>query len=333
MDHFKALVLAKENGSDPTLSVNKQSLEDLPDGDVTIQVAYSSLNYKDAMVGIKHQLVKSYPHIPGIDLAGTVLASKDETYKPGDKVIVTSYELGTGHAGGFSEVARVPKEWVVPLPKGLTLREAMILGTAGLTAGLSVQRLEDNGLASSEGPVLVAGATGGVGSLAVDMLAKKGYDVAASTGSSSEKDYLEKLGAKEIISREDVTDQDGTPTRKKRWAAAVDPVGGSTLQYILSTLKQHGSVATSGLVGGIEVKTTVLPFIGRGVNWLGIDSVQCPMELRKKVWERLATDLKPTNLNEEVVNEISLDEIEQTLQEILEGRVRGRTIVKLNPTD
>ncbi|WP_042220614.1 acrylyl-CoA reductase family protein [Oceanobacillus manasiensis] len=332
MDNFKALVLTKEN-DEASLSVKKQRMQDLPEGDVTIQVAYSSVNYKDAIVGVQHQMVKSFPHIPGIDLAGTVIESSDDSYKSGDKVIVTSYELGTGHHGGFSEVARVPKEWVVPLPDGLTLREAMILGTAGLTAALSVQRLEDNGLSTSHGPVLVAGATGGVGSLAVDMLAKKGYDVTASTGSSSEKEYLEKLGAKEIISRDEVTDDDGTPTRKKRWAAAVDPVGGSTLQYILSTLKQHGSVATSGLVGGVEVKTTVLPFIGRGVNWLGIDSVQCPMDLRRKVWDRLADDLKPAHLNEEVVNEITLDEVENTLQEILEGRVRGRTIVKLDGTE
>lgn len=332
MNEFQALVLTKEN-DEATLSVKKLGLQDLPKGDVLIKVAYSSVNYKDAMVGVHHQMVKSFPHIPGIDLAGTVVESSDDSYKAGDKVIVTSYKLGTGHHGGFSEVARVPKEWVVPLPDGLTLRESMILGTAGLTAALSVQRLEDNGLTPSQGPVLVAGATGGVGSLAVDMLAKKGYDVTASTGSSSEKNYLEKLGAKEIISREEVTDQDNTPTREKRWAAAVDPVGGSTLQYILSTLKNSGSVATSGLVGGIEVKTTVLPFIGRGVNWLGIDSVQCPMELRRKVWERLADDLKPSNLNEEVVNEVSLEEVEGTLQEILEGRVRGRTIVKLNGSE
>lgn len=328
MDTFQALVLNKEN-EQSRLEVKSLTMDDLPKGDVTIQVAYSSINYKDGMVGIKNQMVKSYPHVPGIDLAGTVIDSAEGSFKKGDEVIVTSYALGTGHSGGFSEIARVPKEWVVPLPEGLSLKESMALGTAGLTAGLSIQRLEDNGLNPNKGSVLVAGATGGVGSLSVDMLAKKGYDVTASTGKSSEAEYLKKLGAKEIIDREEVTDTDGTPTRKKKWAAAVDPVGGQTLQYMLSSLKYDGSVATSGLVGGVEVSTTVLPFISRGVNWLGIDSVQCPMELRTKVWKRLADDLKPTFLTGEVVNEVSLEEVPSVLEEILEGEVRGRTIVKL----
>ncbi|WP_373894900.1 acryloyl-CoA reductase [Virgibacillus sp. CBA3643] len=328
MDTFQALVLDKEN-EQSRLEVKNLTLDDLPEGDVTIQVAYSSINYKDGMVGIKNQMVESYPHVPGIDLAGTVIDSADGSFNKGDEVIVTSYALGTGHFGGFSEVARVPKEWVVPLPEGLSLKEAMALGTAGLTAGLSIQRLEDNGLNPSKGSVLVAGATGGVGSLSVDMLAKKGYDVTASTGKSSEAAYLKKLGAKEIIDREEVTDTDGTPTRKKKWAAAVDPVGGQTLQYMLSSLKYDGSVATSGLVGGVEVSTTVLPFISRGVNWLGIDSVQCPMGLRTKVWNRLADDLKPTFLTGDLVNEVSLEEVPSVLGEILDGKVRGRTIVKL----
>ncbi|GAB3046857.1 acrylyl-CoA reductase family protein [Virgibacillus ainsalahensis] len=328
MEKFNALVLDQTN-EQTSLDIRNLTLNDLPDGDVVIEVAFSSINYKDAMVGINNQMVKSYPHVPGIDLAGTVIDSKDSRFKSDDEVIVTSYALGTGHAGGFSKVARVPGEWVVPLPKGLTLKEAMILGTAGLTAGLSIQRLEDNGLTPGKGSVLVAGATGGVGSLCVDMLAKNGYDVTASTGKSSEAEYLKKLGAKEVIDREAVTDTDGTPTRKKKWEAAVDPVGGETLQYILSSLKYGGSVATSGLVGGIEVSTTVLPFISRGINWLGIDSVQCPMDLRKKVWNRLADDLKPTFLNEDIVNEVSLQEVPHVLEEILEGKVRGRTLIKL----
>ncbi|MBP1968357.1 putative YhdH/YhfP family quinone oxidoreductase [Virgibacillus natechei] len=328
MDTFQALVLDKEN-EQTNLEVKNLTLDDLPEGDVTIQVAYSSINYKDGMVGIKNQMVGSYPHVPGIDLAGTVIDSADGSFKKGDEVIVTSYTLGTGHFGGFSQVARVPKDWVVSLPKGLSLKEAMILGTAGLTAGLSIQRLEDNGLNSSKGSVLVAGATGGVGSLSVDMLAKKGYNVAASTGKASEAEYLKKLGAKEIIDREEITDTDGTPTRKKKWAAAVDPVGGQTLQYILSTLKYDGSVATSGLAGGVAVSTTVLPFISRGINWLGIDSVQCSMEIRKKIWNRLADDLKPTFLNEDIVSEVPLEEVPGVLEEILEGKVRGRTLVKL----
>lgn len=328
MKEFRALVLDKEN-EESRLDVRNLTVDDLPEGDVTIQVAYSSINYKDAMVGVQNQMVSSYPHVPGIDLAGTVVDSTDERFASGDEVIVTSYALGTGHFGGFSEMARVPAVWVLPLPKGLSLKEAMTLGTAGLTAGLSIQRLEDNGLKPGNGSVLVAGATGGVGSLAVDMLAKKGHDVTASTGSPDEAEYLKRLGAKEIVIRDDVIDTDGTPTRKKKWAAAVDPVGGPTLQYILSTLKNNGSVATSGLVGGVEVSTTVLPFIGRGINWLGIDSVECPMELREKVWKRLGDDLKPTFLNEDIVREVSLEEVPQVMEEILEGNVRGRTLVRL----
>lgn len=328
MKEFRALVLDKEN-EESRLDVRNLTVDDLPEGDVTIQVAYSSINYKDAMVGVQNQMVSSYPHVPGIDLAGTVVDSTDERFASGDEVIVTSYALGTGHFGGFSEMARVPAVWVLPLPKGLSLKEAMTLGTAGLTAGLSIQRLEDNGLKPGNGSVLVAGATGGVGSLAVDMLAKKGHDVTASTGSPDEAEYLKRLGAKEIVIRDDVIDTDGTPTRKKKWAAAVDPVGGPTLQYILSTLKYNGSVATSGLVGGVEVSTTVIPFIGRGINWLGIDSVECPMELREKVWKRLGDDLKPTFLNEDIVREVSLEEVPQVMEEILEGNVRGRTLVRL----
>jgi len=328
MEKFQALVLDKI-GDKTKLEVKQLNMEDLQGGEVTIKVAYSSINYKDGLVAIQNQMVKSYPLIPGIDLSGTVLESADDRFKPGDEVIVTSYKLGTGHFGGFSEVARVPAEWVVPLPSGLSLKEAMILGTAGFTAALSVQRLEDNGLEPDQGPVLVAGATGGVGSVAVNILAKRGYDVVASTGKTDEEEYLKGIGAKQIIHRNDVIDTEQNSTRKQKWAGAVDPVGGKTLQYILSTLKYGGSVATSGLTGGIEVSTTVLPYIGRGINWLGIDSVMCPMPKRLNVWNRLADDLKPTKLDKEMVNEISLQEIPEVLTKILEGNVRGRTIVKL----
>ena len=328
MKPFKALVLDKVNDQ-TKLEIRELSMDDLPEGEVTIRVAYSSVNFKDGLVGIQNQLVTSYPLVPGIDLAGTVIDSIDERFKKGDEVIVTSYQLGTGHFGGFSEIARVPAEWVVPLPKGLTLKESMILGTAGFTAALSVQRLEENELEPSQGPVLVAGATGGVGSIAVNILAKRGYDVVASTGKSNEEAYLKELGAKQIIHRNEIIDTDQTSIREKKWAGAVDPVGGKTLQYILSTLKYGGSVATSGLTGGIEVSTTVLPYISRGVNWLGIDSVQCPMKKRLKVWDRLGDDLKPTKLNKDMVTEISLEEVPGVLASILEGKVRGRTIVKL----
>ncbi|MFC2947452.1 acrylyl-CoA reductase family protein [Virgibacillus sediminis] len=328
MDQFQALVL--EKGSEGTqLGMKQCDKSDLPEGEVTIQVAYSSINYKDALVGIQHQLAETFPLVPGIDLAGTIIHTETPEFSEGDEVIVTSYGLGTSHWGGYSELARVPKEWVVPLPEGLSLKEAMILGTAGLTAGLSIQRLEDNGLHPEQGTVLVAGATGGVGSLAVDMLSKKGYRVAASTGKAAEEDYLKNLGAAEIIGRKEIIDTDGTPTRKKQWAGAVDPVGGNTLQYILSSLESGGSVATSGMVGGVKISTTVLPFIGRGVNWLGIDSVQCPMKLRRKVWNRLSDDLKPVSLDKDIVNEVSLEDVPYVLEDILESKVRGRTIVKL----
>jgi len=328
MNTFQALVLDKVNDQ-TKLEIKQLSMEDLPKGDVTIRVAYSSVNFKDGIVAIQNQLVESYPLVPGIDLAGTVIDSTDDRFKKGDEVIVTSYRLGTGHFGGFSEVARVPAEWVVPLPKGLTLKESMVIGTAGFTAALSVIRLEDNELEPSKGPVLVAGATGGVGSIAVNILAKRGYDVVASTGKSNEEAYLKGLGAKEIIHRNEILDTDQTSIRGKRWAGAIDPVGGKTLQYILSTLKYGGSVATSGLTGGVDVSTTVIPFISRSVNWLGIDSVQYPMKNRIKVWNRLADDLKPTKLNDEMVNEISLQELPGVLADIIEGKVRGRTIVKL----
>lgn len=328
MKSFQALVLDKI-GEQTKLELRQLAVSDLPEGEVTVKVAYSSINFKDGMVGIRNSFVQSYPHIPGIDLAGTVIDSTDERYKAGDEVIVTSYTLGTAHFGGYSEMARVPAKWVVPLPKGLTLREAMILGTAGFTAALSVQRLEDNGLTPGQGPVLVAGATGGVGSIAVNILAKRGYEVVASTGKSDEEAYLKAIGATRVIHRNDIIDTDQTPVRQKQWAGAVDPVGGKTLQYILSTLNYGASVATSGLTGGVEVSTTVIPSISRGINWLGIDSVLCPMNNRLKVWKRLGDDLKPSMFHDGMVTEISLAQIPDVLAAILEGKVRGRTIVKL----
>lgn len=328
MDTFQALVLDKVEDQ-TKLEIRHLTMDELPDGEITIRVAYSSVNFKDGLVAILNQMVESYPFVPGIDLAGTVINSIDERFKVGEEVIVTSYKLGTGQFGGFSEIARVPADWVVPLPKGLSLREAMILGTAGFTAGLSIQRLEENGLECSQGPVLVAGATGGVGSIAVNILAKRGYSVVASTGKSNVETYLKELGAKRIIHRNEIIDTDQIPLRKKEWAGAIDPVGGKTLQYILSTLKYGGSVATSGFTGGQEVSTTVLPFILNGINWLGVDSVYCPMDTRLNVWNRLGADLKPTVLNTEMVNEISLNELPEILANILEGKVRGRTLVKL----
>lgn len=328
MKDFRALMLKKINNG-THLEIQSQSAGDLPIGEVTIKVAYSSVNYKDAVVGIQNIFVKSYPLIPGIDLAGTVIEARDGRFREGDQVIVTGYGLGMSHHGGFAEVARVPAEWVVPLPEGLTLREAMILGTAGFTAALSIQRLEDHGLEQGKGPVLVTGATGGVGSVAVAILAKKGYEVTATTGKWAEQDYLKRLGAKHVMHREEAAEADGKGMGEERWAGAVDPVGGRTLQYILSSLRYGGSVASSGFTGGMDVSTTVLPFILKGVNWLGIDSVWCPMNLREKTWKGLGTHMKPSLLNEEIVNEISLDQVPEQLSRILKGDLRGRTIVSM----
>ncbi|MFP3121536.1 acryloyl-CoA reductase [Ectobacillus funiculus] len=326
---FRAFVVNKTEDNF-SADIQHLTLDDLPEGNVTIRTAYSSVNYKDGLASIpKGKIVRSYPFIPGIDLAGTVTESNDSRFQAGDEVIVTSYELGVSHFGGFSEYARVPSDWIVPLPKGLTLKEAMVFGTAGFTAALSIHRLEENGLTPEKGPVLVTGATGGVGSTAVAMLAKRGYHVVASTGKASEHEYLQAIGAAEILSRENFSIDPIPVLGKQRWAAAIDPVGGKALASILIMLQYGGSVAVSGLTGGGDVPTTVYPFILRGVNLLGIDSVYCPMELRKTLWERMATDLKPDALLNYIAQEVTLDELPQVLSSILKAEMRGRTIVKL----
>jgi acrylyl-CoA reductase (NADPH) len=329
MDKFRAFMVNKTD-DDFSAEVTTIGLEDLPAGDVVIKVAYSSVNFKDGLASIPNgKIVRSYPFVPGIDLAGTVVRSDDSRYTEGDEVIATSYEIGVSHYGGYSEYARIPGDWIVSLPEGLTLKEAMVYGTAGFTAALSVHRLEENGLSPEKGKVLVTGATGGVGSVAVAMLAKRGYHVVASTGKESEHSYLREIGAAEIISREELAGEKIKPLDKQLWAAAVDPVGGKTLTAILSKLEYNGSVAVSGLTGGTDVPATVFPFILRGINLLGIDSVYCPMETRKLLWQRMASDLKPDGLLETIQNEITLDELPGTLASILKGKNRGRTIVKM----
>ncbi|NYE04146.1 putative YhdH/YhfP family quinone oxidoreductase [Bacillus niacini] len=327
-EDFRALVVDKKE-SDFTVGIKNISLNDLPAGEVLIKVAYSSINYKDGLASIPEgKIVRSYPFIPGIDLAGVIVSSEDPRYREGDQVIATSYEIGVSHYGGYSEYARIPADWIVPLPENLSLKEAMIYGTAGLTAALSVQRLEENGLTPEKGKVLVTGATGGVGSIAVAILAKRGYDVVASTGKESEHDYLHKLGANEVVSRDEIYNGKVKALDKQLWAGAVDPVGGESLAAILSKIHYNGSVAVSGLTGGGNVPTTVFPFILRGINLLGIDSVYCPMEVRKPLWERMASDFKPEIL-ESISKEISLEELPQTLPIILQGQARGRFIVKM----
>lgn len=328
-EQFKALMVNKTE-DEFNVQVQDICLHDLPEGEVVIKVAYSSVNYKDGLASIPNgKIVRSYPFIPGIDMSGIVAASKDPRFKEGDKVIATSYEIGVSHFGGFSEYARIPADWIVPLPEGLSLKEAMIYGTAGFTAALSVFRLVENDLSPEKGKVLVTGATGGVGSIAVSILSKLGYNVTASTGKQSEHDYLYNLGAKEVISREEVSGDNIRALDKQLWAGAVDPVGGKTLASILSKMSYNGSVAVSGLTGGGDVPTTVFPFILRGINLLGIDSVYCPMERRKDVWNRMASIYKPAGLEKAINKEVTIFELQDYLSSILKGEVRGRTIVKL----
>ncbi|QTN01042.1 acryloyl-CoA reductase [Sediminibacillus dalangtanensis] len=304
--------------------------EELPKGEVLIKVHYSSVNFKDAIANTPdNKIVETYPMVPGIDLSGEVVESEDDQFKPGDKVIATSYQIGTGHYGGYSEYARIPAEWVVSLPDGLSLRESMIFGTAGFTAALSIQQLEAAGLSPDKGKVLVTGATGGVGSTAIAMLAKRGYHVVASTGKESAHDYLRNIGADEIVSREAVYDGKIRPLDKQEWAGAVDPVGGEQLAALLTKLEYGGAAAVSGLTGGTSVPTAVFPFISRSIQLLGVDSVNCPMDIRKKVWERLASDLKPAGLTEYIEKEISLDDLPDALNTILEGKAQGRMVVNL----
>jgi putative YhdH/YhfP family quinone oxidoreductase len=323
---FKAF----QTHGDGTGQLITRTLDDLPQGDVTIKVHYSGVNFKDGMATqADAKIVKDYPVIPGIDLAGEIVATTSDHYQIGDHVIVTSYELGVSHDGGYSEYARVPADWVVPLPSGLTTREAMIIGTAGFTAALSIHKLEMDGLTPEDKPVLVSGATGGVGSMAVDMLKQRGYYVTASTGKATEHDYLKTLGADEIIGRDDVTPDTLKPLQKERWAAAIDPTGGKPLASILSATKRGGAVAASGLTAGSELPVTVIPFILRGVKLIGIDSVYCPMDIRRTIWERTATDLKPAHLND-IATEISLDQLQEALKNILESSIKGRVLVKIS---
>lgn len=330
MSTFKALVVDKNDQGEVTKEVRTLEENDLPEGDVTIDVHYSSINFKDGMAAAPgSQIAQGYPLIPGIDLAGVVASSSDSRYREGDEVLVTGYELGVAHHGGYAEKARVPADWVVKLPEGMTPREAMIFGTAGFTAGLSVVRLEEEGVTPEQGEVVVTGATGGVGSMAVAMLHSLGYDVAAVTGNSEAHDYLRNIGAGRILSREDVNPDKRKPLGKAMWAGAVDPVGGETLAYLLSTMKYHGTAAVSGLTGGTDVPTTVHPFILRGVNLAGIDSVYCPVEKRQYVWNRLADDLKIQSLLDTIASETTLDDLAEDLDAILENRIQGRRIVAL----
>jgi acrylyl-CoA reductase (NADPH) len=325
---FRALI-AERDDDDIRRELRELSADELPDGDVTVRVAWSSVNYKDALaVSPKGRVAKSYPLVPGIDLAGEVIEGGGDV-QPGAQVLVHGHDLGVAHHGGFAEVARVPADWVVPLPDGLSARDAMALGTAGFTAALSIARLEEHGLTKDAGPVLVLGATGGVGSTAVAILAGRGHEVHAATGKADEADFLRALGASEILSREETSAEPERPMDRTRWAGVVDPVGGAATAYALRTTRYGGAVALSGLTGGTDVHTTVFPFILRGVSLLGIDSVATPPDLRREVWTRLAGDLRPKGLEEQITREISLDELDPFLDEVLAGKARGRTVVRV----
>jgi NADPH2:quinone reductase len=327
MDRFKAFRVFNEDGIARGRVVDA-TLDELGTGQVLIKAEYSSVNYKDALAatGIG-KILRRFPIIAGIDVAGTVAASQDRRFLSGDRVLVTGYDLGVAHDGGYAGYARVPAEWVVHVSDGLTLLEAMTLGTAGFTAALAVQRMEHNGLQPGQGPVAVTGATGGVGSVAIGVLSALGYEVTAITGKDGEREYLQGLGATEVLSRH--TLEMGTrPLEKATWAGAVDAVGGEMLAWLTRTTNYWGSIASTGLTGGVDLKTTVMPFLLRGINLLGIDSVQCPMDVRREIWRRLATDMKPATLAS-IVRQIDLSALPEAFETLKAGNARGRFVVRL----
>ncbi len=326
---FQALVLEEAEGGVRS-SIQELDEASLPEGDVTVAVDYSTLNYKDGMVlGGLGRLVRRYPHVPGIDFAGVVEESAHPDYRAGDKVILTGWRVGEARWGGYAQKARVRGDWLVHLPEELSTRRAMALGTAGFTAMLSVQALEDHGLGVDEGEVLVTGAAGGVGSVAVAVLGRRGYSVTASTGREETREYLTALGASAIIARGELSEGAKRPLESERWAGCVDSVGGATLARLLTQMKYGGSVAAVGLAGGSALETTVIPFLLRGVNLLGIDSVMCPPARRRKAWARLA-EQTPMDKLESMITEAALSDLPGLGADILKGRVKGRVVVDVN---
>jgi acrylyl-CoA reductase (NADPH) len=329
MSSFRAFRIINTEGK-ISGAIVEAALDELTPGDVIIKAEYSSVNYKDALAATgAGKILKRFPLIGGIDVAGVVTSSVDHRFRNGDRVLVTGYDLGVAQDGGYATFVRVPADWVVRIPDGLTSREAMILGTAGFTAGLAILRLERNGLVPGQGPVAVTGATGGVGSIAIAALARLGYEVSAISGKDDAHDYLRALGARDILSR--TTLVMGTrPLETARWAGAIDAVGGDMLAWLTRTTNYWGSIASTGLTGGVELRTTVMPFILRGVSLLGIDSAMCPMAARSDVWRRLATDMKPADLNA-IAHEITLDGLPAAFDTLLAGKARGRFVVNLRP--
>ncbi len=325
---FKAYVIRQEEGrilGDFAVMTEAE----LGPGEVTIRVAYSSVNYKDALAATgAGRIIRRFPCIGGIDLSGTVITSSDPRFISGDKVIATSYDIGVAHHGGYSEIARIPADWVLKLPQGLSLKDAMALGTAGFTAGLGVVRMEENGLKPENGPVIVTGATGGVGSLAIDMLAGRGYHVVALTGKAAESDYLTGLGAKEIMLRQSLDLTKIKPLGKETWAGAVDNLGGDMLAWIASTMKQGGTIASIGLAASMSLNTTVAPFILRGACLLGIDSGYIGEPYRSGVWRRLTSDLRPRH-PASLTRSIAFADLPSVFDDFIQARVRGRVVVEI----
>ena len=328
-DRFRAFIAEKLADGDVRRGVGELSASDLPEGAVEIRVDWSSVNYKDALATIADgKVARISPLVPGIDMAGEVVASSDATVAVGEQVLAHGYDLGVARHGGYAAFNRLPADYVVPLPDGLSAREAMAIGTAGFTAAMSVEALESRGLGPGDGPVLVTGASGGVGSVAVAILAARGHEVWAATGKADEERRLRELGAAEIVSREEVTAESLRPLESSRWAGPIDAVGGATLPYVLRTLMPRATVASSGNASGPALVTTVLPFILRGVALIGMDSSAVPIADRRALWARLATDLRPTALGLGV-SEVTLDTLPEALDAILAGEAKGRWVVRV----
>lgn len=326
---FKALVINQDESRKVTSGLASMTVDQLDAGEVLIRVHYSSINYKDALAATGvGKIIRRFPCAGGIDMSGEVVESSDARFRAGDKVIATSFDIGVAHHGGYAEYARVPAGWVVALPEGLDLFEAMALGTAGFTAALGIVRMEDNGLTPAGGPVVVTGATGGVGGLAIDMLSHLGYHTVALTGKASEADYLKMLGASDIRLRSSIDFDKVRPLEAGEWAGAVDNVGGQILHWVLATMKQAGVVASIGNAASFNISTTVFPFILRGVSLLGIDSGYMGFPTRQRVWDRLATDLKPRHLAA-VTRTITFDELPGAFDAFIQGTVKGRTVVRI----
>lgn len=329
MSKFKAFLI-EEAEEGVNSSFKTIDTADLDPGEVLIKTAYSSVNFKDALAATgAGKIIRRFPCVGGIDLSGVVVESSSDEFKVGQEVIATSYDIGVAHHGGYAEYSRVPAKWVVPMPAGLDLFSSMALGTAGFTAGLAVERMEHNGLNPNAGPVVVNGATGGVGGIAIDILSALGYDVTAMTGKPEQSDYLKSLGAAEILDTASLDLAKIRPLGRETWAGVVDNLGGDILSWLASTVKVGGAIASIGLAASFKFNTTVMPYILRGVTLAGIDSVNAEMEVRRKVWGRLATDMKPKNLDK-IVTTVAFDDLPATFEAVMQAKMRGRSVVKIS---